>query len=746
MKKKIYSLVLSFAIVFTMLVPFTILSMNIDVEAVTYTADSTWYSADKSILEINDIPDFIAFMNKMNELGTTDNGNSLGHGGNLSAISWTGKMPFEGQTIILNTDIVLNPGVTFSASGPSNSSAFKFIRTKNVGFGGIFDGQGHTISGLYISPSDSKYGAAGSIFGVGGAATKQMNVVVRNLQIKNSFIENSAMGVASVFSSAAFNSHVLIENVYSEAILKSNQTTASTDGKLNKSIIGVNIGGFCATVGGDLTIVNSVYEGTFATKDTSTTPKKYIGGMVGNITNKKINNVTYAGSLTVESSAYYGKFEGSAVYMGKLSGDQTAGSTVTVNNSIFGGDVKPTNTATPNYIGRFVGLCTSNYTININKSVYTSMYYKGTETPIKANYNKENDNEPNAGSAVDIVVTTDNNIKGAKNSLHANIDLYWIANGTRGGYPVPASYITLFRAESLKHNYVNALPTTARDLFDQLGVKLENGGIYTEDSYRRYSDAYDDIVTLIFMDDADLSDINVPVLKTNAGSMLLTHAEQKRIDIKDALGAKIINANNYYTESSYIQYSNDYDSIIKILDEATTVEALGKIDVATPKANAEAKLVSVDSVKATLLAELGEKKVNNDEYTTASYAEYSSAYDAIVNQINNAGADVEDIDVSALKSAAEALLTVYVPEPETNAPETDEPETDEPETDAPETDAPEADAPEADITETESKSETETDKPPVKKGCGGCGSSAALSAIAIVTAVGAAFIAKRKEN
>ena len=88
---------------------------------------------------------------KMNELGVTDDGSSLGTTGNLSAISWSGKMPFEGQTIILNTDIVLNPGVTFSASGPSNSSAFKFTRTKNVGFGGIFDGQGHTISGLYIS-------------------------------------------------------------------------------------------------------------------------------------------------------------------------------------------------------------------------------------------------------------------------------------------------------------------------------------------------------------------------------------------------------------------------------------------------------------------------------------------------------------------------------------------------------------------------------------------------------------------
>jgi len=89
-------------------------------------------------------------------------------------------------------------------------------------------------------------------------------------------------------------------------------------------------------------------------------------------------------------------------------------------------------------------------------------------------------------------------------------------------------------------------------------------------------------------------------------------------------------------------------------------------------------------------------------------------------------AEIDVVDIKTLKSSAEAFLVKVTVTPETDAPETAHPE--------------------ADITETGSKSETETDKPPVKKGCGGCGSIAALSAIAIVTAVGAAFIAKRKEN
>ena len=720
MRKKIFSVILSCLIILMLFLPFVFCFSNVPAQAVSYTADSTWYSASKSVLEINDIPDFIAFMNKMNELGTTDGGATLGANGNLASISWTGKMPFEGQTIILNTDIVLNSGITFSTSGPSNTSAYKFSRTKNVGFGGIFDGQGHTISGLYISASS---GGAGSIFGVAGAATKRMNVVVRNLQIKNSLIENSAMGVASIFSSAAFNNHVLIENVYSEAILKSNQTTVSTDSNLNKSIIGVNIGGFCATVGGNLTIVNSVYEGTFVTMDTSATPKKYIGGMVGNITNKKLNdNESYAGGLTVNSSAYYGKFEGSAAYMGKLSGDQTAGTRVTVNNSIFGGDMKPTNTTTPNYIGRFVGLCTSNYTININKSVYTPIYYKGTETSIKANYNKLSD--AILGSAIDMAIIVDGNINGAKDSLHTNIDLYWVSNGTMNGYPVPANYVNLFGKESLKHNYVIELPITSNQLFAELGVKIANDGSYTEDSYRYYSDAYDEIASLIYDDNTIIENLNVAELKANAESILVTPVGERRTELKSELGTKIVNFDDYYTADSYTSYSNAYDDIVKCLDEATTLDALNSIDVVTLKLNAEAKLVTTLSIKRGEAIKLLGTKISNDNgvYTAESYENYSIAFDMIVSMIESAEtvSALEVIDVPTLKASAEAILVEV--SSETEIPETDTPETDTPETEAP-----------------------ETEKLPAKKGCGSCGSSAALSAVAVVGIIGVALVAKRKE-
>ena len=699
MNKKIISLCLSFAVIFALLIPFSICFANIPVEAVSYTADSTWYNANKSILEINDIPDFIAFMNKMNELGTTDNGATLGVTGNLAGISWSGKMPFEGQTIVLNTDIVLNPGITFGTNGPSNSSAYKFSRTtKHVGFGGIFDGQGHTISGLYIT---SNKGGSGSIFGVGGAATKRMNVVVRNLQIKNSLIENSAMGVASIFSGVAFNSHVLIENVYSDVILKSNQTTVSTDSKLKTSIIGVNMGGLCGTVGGNLSIINSIYEGTFVTAAT-TTPKKYVGGMVGNITNKKINNVGYSGNLTVENSAYYGKFEGSGVYIGKLSGDQTAGSTVTVNNSIFGGTMKSTASFTPGsgasdkastyYVGRLIGLCTSNYTLNIAGTVATSTYKGSTAV---GNYNSLS--AANTGSSVDVTVGVESNLTTAYSSSSIFAP-NWVAQGTRKGYPVPASYITLFGEESLKHNYITALPLSARELFEQLDTKIANDGIYTEDSYRRYSDAYDEIVSLIFADNTNLSEINVAELKANAEAKLMTPADERRLELKDVLGSKMSNINNEYTEESYSKYSDAYDAIVESLNNATTLETLNKINVTERKANAEALLVKY----------------------------------------------VPKVEPEEPKPE----------EPKPEEPKPEEPKPEEPKPEEPGTEVPGTEVPETDDSETgtgtgteivtEISEDTESEEP-LKKKEGRCGSTVTLSALGLVVIMGAAVVIKKED-
>lgn len=668
MKKKIISLLLSSALLLTTLLTFTLAGVSASAE--TYTADPTWYDANKSVLEINDIPDFVAFMNKLDELGTTNNGSETGAEGNLAAISWkNGVVPFEGQTIVLNTDINLNPGIIFSSEGPSDSSAFRFNRTeRQIGFGGIFDGQGHTISGLYINAAK---GAAGSIFGVAGAVRERTNVVVRNLQVRNSFITNANMGVATIFSSVPFNCTAVIQNVYSDAFVCCTSTGTGTDSKLKASITGVNMGGLCATVGGTLTIDSSVYEGTFSTASGGGY-KKYVGGLVGNITNKTLNDdIWYTAKLNVENSAYYGTYEGNGVYLGKISGTQTAGAIVTVNNSIFLGKMNSTKSLTPGsgatkqastyYVGRLIGDATSQFTLTGKGNVASPSIRVGTN--VTANYNTG----VTSGFTANISVTAKANseLTGAVNlnSVLNGLGRYWVANGTKGGCPVPSSFMLLFGEEALKHNYVSPLPVTTYDLLEQLGTKLENGGVYTEDSYRRYSDAYASIIGKIFAAGADLTAINIASLKAQAEAKLLTPIQARRIELIAELGAKISNASGIYTADSYGLYSTSYDSVINKINNTATISELDAIDVAALREAAEAKLVEAITVKrAELIAALGEKLENDGSYTEESYAAYSKAYDDALASINGAltATELESINVPTLKSEAEGCLVTVI--------------------------------------------------------------------------------------
>jgi len=70
----------------------------------------------------------------------------------LASLSTTNN--FEGETIILGADIVLNDTSNFAnweSSPPANQ--WTPIGTSDSRFKGTFDGNGHTISGLYISDS-----------------------------------------------------------------------------------------------------------------------------------------------------------------------------------------------------------------------------------------------------------------------------------------------------------------------------------------------------------------------------------------------------------------------------------------------------------------------------------------------------------------------------------------------------------------------------------------------------------------
>ena len=134
----------------------------------------------------------------------------------------------------------------------------------------------------------------------------------------------------------------------------------------------------------------------------------------------------------------------------------------------------------------------------------------------------------------------------------------------------------------------------------------------------------------------------------------------KRSELIEALGNKISNSNGYYTEASYSAYSLAYDAILDSINSALDITALNKIDVASLKASAEAKLESaIPELKAELIAELGTKKAYDATlYTQDSYNAYSNAFDGIVTVINSAEtvAEIKAINLPELKKSAEALL------------------------------------------------------------------------------------------
>lgn len=207
----------------------------------------------------------------------------------LLALSSSGKT-YEGELITLMNDIDLNPGwdatvnvTDISADGKTytvglpTAPAVKWNPIKE--FKGIFDGNGYTISGLYIDQiignSDYEVSGVGFIGALKGT--------VRNLKITNSCVVGrlnaddngknySNMRVGSV----AGNCYGTIEGVYSTA----NVWGAQTNGLF------MNIGGIAGRSEGELcSIQYCVFDGVLGTiKGVDGTSgrfdKTYIGGSI----------------------------------------------------------------------------------------------------------------------------------------------------------------------------------------------------------------------------------------------------------------------------------------------------------------------------------------------------------------------------------------------------------------------------------------------------------------------------------
>ena len=144
--------------------------------------DTSWYDENQDIYVLYDKADLWGF----------------------SALSQTED--FAGKTIKLGNDIVVNTGV--ATNWATNAPKYEWIPIGNIDlpFAGTFDGDMHTISGLYLNADVTNSG----LFSVTGHTS-----TVKNLKLTNSYFTSTEAALGSV----AGQGRGLFDTVYSDAIV-----------------------------------------------------------------------------------------------------------------------------------------------------------------------------------------------------------------------------------------------------------------------------------------------------------------------------------------------------------------------------------------------------------------------------------------------------------------------------------------------------------------------------------------------
>ena len=252
---------LSFALVLLMIVPLCMFPAS-----AAYTADRSWYNATAT------------------EFVLTTPQQLLG----LASISGV-LDDFKGKTVKLGADIVFNTGnaADWATSAPAN------VWTPIKGFAGTFDGQGHSVSGLYIKTGSGTIGFFG---------TMTKTAILENFSVVNSYFYAIDYIAAGVLGSGAG----IVRNIYSDAIVHSQ---------------GYHVGGIVAHCTGPITVESCWFNGKV------TCGVRYAAGIVANAIGKDvtIKHCLNTGSVHTEQQASQGMS-----HVGGIFGRQDAGKTIII--------------------------------------------------------------------------------------------------------------------------------------------------------------------------------------------------------------------------------------------------------------------------------------------------------------------------------------------------------------------------------------------------------------------------------
>ena len=249
---------------------------------------------------------------------------------------------------VLTADIVVNKNV-LKSDGTVNEGTFKEwtpIATSASPYTGIFEGQNHTISGLYFKQETSFVGLfsvnSGKIANVGILDSYFYGQPYKGWQVGGVCGSNTAKGA--------------ITNCYNTGIVRGSETVGGVCGSNYGTITNCsnkgNVGEDDDSVGG----VSGSNYGTITNCNNAgiVSGKSYVGGVCGKNSN----------GGTVTNCNNTGEVRGTSQYIGGLSGDNDSSSITNCNNT---GEVKAT--------GKFVGgLSGGNY----NNGTITNCYYDST--------------------------------------------------------------------------------------------------------------------------------------------------------------------------------------------------------------------------------------------------------------------------------------------------------------------------------------------------------------------------------
>ncbi len=279
-KTRLLCMLLTLAMLIVCMAAFPVSAVEeTETETETITATENWEAAKDGVFYIDSAADLLAF------------------GATLPNTTYAGK------TIMLTADIDLNPNWKASTKeAPANQwSSYGAAGA----FEGTFDGQNHTVSGVYCVDTSKKVGFFRQVQN-GGA--------VKNLKLTNSYFCGGGTYIGSICGSVNPTSGTL-ENIYSDAIVegygtayianvggivgglysdaKSSYTTATLK---NVTFAGTvtgakNVGGivgYVNCVNSSLTMENCMNQGTVnaelntdANGYTTSDPGQGAGGMVG---------------------------------------------------------------------------------------------------------------------------------------------------------------------------------------------------------------------------------------------------------------------------------------------------------------------------------------------------------------------------------------------------------------------------------------------------------------------------------